>query len=438
MIGGNLQLTVPLPGRKGQGRDIAGMTKQEIFSSSRKLSRWPPLLMRAMAIGLQTCTLGEQIKMRAVSWQEHVAAGHTPFRKECRVCQEASAQDAKHRRQHLPPKAGILSVDITGPFRQAPALNKRHAKYLLVACFTWPARSNYVQEERDEDFNVPDSAPEIEDQGAENIPVLEDEPPEQEVHQQEERKEPEEGKDQKEEELREEERQDIKIEVTKMCEPISSRSKEEITKAIINMYMRLRADGYVVTQLHSDLGAEFKSKALESWCQSRTILHTYTPGDQPQMNGRCEVTVKHLKAAIRRTLHGAGAPFERWPLAARFINEKLRQKQVGKEQKTPPFLSEVLVRKRFWRMKELEPTQERVLYLCPSWVHHGHWVERPDGTQTLTKMVMHGPSEPPTLDNWIGVEDALNPIRREGGCVTRHQSTKWRRKKRRAIWAQRA
>ena len=109
--------------------------------------------------------------------------------------------------------------------------------------------------------------------------------------------------------LKEEERQVIKIEVTKMCEPIPSRSKEEITKAIINMYMRLRADGYVVTQLHSDLGAEFQSKALESWCQSRTILHTYTPGDQPQMNGRCEVTVKHLQAAIRRTLHGAGALF---------------------------------------------------------------------------------------------------------------------------------
>lgn len=61
-----------------------------------------------------------------------------------------------------------------------------------------------------------------------------------------------------------------------------SRSKEEITKAIINMYMRLRADGYVVTQLHSDLGAEFKSKALEGWCQSRTILHTYTLGISPK------------------------------------------------------------------------------------------------------------------------------------------------------------
>jgi len=58
------------------------------------------------------------------------------------------------------------------------------------------------------------------------------------------------------------------------------------------------------------------------------------------MNGRCEAIVQHIKAAIRRTLHGAEAPFDCWPIAARFINEKLRQKQVDKEKKTPPFWSE--------------------------------------------------------------------------------------------------
>jgi len=128
------------------------------------------------------------------------------------------------------------------------------------------------------------------------------------------------------------------------------------------------------------------------------------------MNGRCEAIVQHIKAAIRRTLHGAEAPFDHWPIADRFINEKLRQKQVDKEKRTPPFLSQVLVRKRFWRSRELEPTQEKVTYLCPSSVHHGHWIERADGTQALTKMVMQGLSEPPKLEDWIGIEDALNPI----------------------------
>ncbi|CAL1136815.1 unnamed protein product [Cladocopium goreaui] len=398
-IGGNLPLQVPLQGKKGQPRDVSGMTKAEICESSRRLSRWPPLMMRSIAVALQTCTMGEEVKLRAVSWQEHIAAGHTPFRRDCRVCQEACARDAHHRRQKLPPKAGVLSVDISGPFKEAPDLQKKKAKYLLVASFTWTARNQDGEEEVEEIPEVPPDAPEIEDPEAEEeLQQIADQV-----------ENPEEGpKEDTSEEL--EERKPVRIEVTKLCEPLASRSQEDVSRAIINMYMRLRADGYRVTQLHSDRGAEFRSRILEKWCLSRTILQTFTPGDQPQMNGRCEAIVQHIKAAIRRTLHGAEAPFDRWPIAARFINEKLRQKQVDKEKKTPPFLAQVLVRKRFWRSRELEPTQEKVTYLCPSWVHHVHWIERADGTQALTKMVMQGLSEPPKLEDWIGVEDALNPI----------------------------
>jgi hypothetical protein len=255
----------------------------------------------------------------------------------------------------------LLSVDISGPFRPGDDLHGRTAKYLLVGSFTWPAR---VQDQEPTEEEIPEVEPE----------ALEDEAEEQQEEEAEGQEEPSEAAQPSlEDELEEiEERQNVKIEVTKLCEPLQSRRKEDVLKAIINMYMRLRADGYVVTQLHSDLGAEFKSSSLQKWCESRTILRTYTSGDQPQMNGRCEATVQHLKAAIRRTLHGAGASYERWPLAARFINEKLRQKQVGKETKTPPFLAPVLVRKRYWRSRELEPTQETVSYICPSWAHHGH------------------------------------------------------------------
>ncbi|CAL1145464.1 unnamed protein product [Cladocopium goreaui] len=347
-IGGNLPLQVPLQGKKGQPRDVSGMTKAEICESSRRLSRWPPLMMRSIAVALQTCTMGEEVKLRAVSWQEHIAAGHTPFRRDCRVCQEACARDAHHRRQKLPPKAGVLSVDISGPFKEAPDLQKKKAKYLLVASFTWTARNQDGEEEVEEIPEVPPDAPEIEDPEAEEeLQQIADQV-----------ENPEEGpKEDTSEEL--EERKPVRIEVTKLCEPLASRSQEDVSRAIINMYMRLRADGYRVTQLHSDRGAEFRSRILEKWCLSRTILQTFTPGDQPQMNGRCEAIVQHIKAAIRRTLHGAEAPFDRWPIAARFINEKLRRKQVDK---------------------------------------------------ALTKMVMQGLSEPPKLEDWIGVEDALNPI----------------------------
>lgn len=109
-------------------------------------------------------------------------------------------------------------------------------------------------------------------------------------------------------------------------------------------------------------------------------------------------------------LKAAGADYSRWPLAVRCLNETMRLKFIGKDTKCPPFLSKVLVRKRFWRTKELLPTQEEVTYLGPSWVHHGHWVERPDGTQILSRMVMHGTVDPMTETQWVALEDQLSPL----------------------------
>ena len=97
------------------------------------------------------------------------------------------------------------------------------------------------------------------------------------------------------------------------------------------------------------------------------------------------------------------------PLAARSLNERLRLRQVGKSQKLPNFLTPVLIRKRFWRARELLPTQEQALYIGPSWVHHGHWIEREDGSLALTRMVMHSLVEPPKDEDWIGLEDELAP-----------------------------
>ena len=67
-------------------------------------------------------------------------------------------------------------------------------------------------------------------------------------------------------------------------------------------------------------------------------------------------------------------------------------------------------RKRFWRSRELEPTQEQALYLAPSWLRHGHWVERADGTHYVARMVMKKLQQPPTEEKWIGVEDHLNEL----------------------------
>jgi len=416
-----------MPGRRGVPREVEGKTKNQICEESKALSRWPPLMMRTIATSLQVGTMKGTVKFRALSWREHVAAGHTPFRKDCLVCQQASAKDQHHRRSKLPPRAGVLSLDLSGPFHVAPDLHRKTAKYLLVGAFTWLAPNQGGDDFEDLEIpEVPAEAPELDDPEEAPLPELRDEDDvwgevQEEREREAERKkqerqeqkanedQPEKGGEEGEEEGEVEERKTPKIVVTRLCLPIQSKRQHDVLRGIIDLYLRLRSDGYQVTQIHTDRGGEFTQEALDRWCASRPILHTTTAGDQPQSNGRAEVSVQWVKAEIRRILHAAGAPFSRWPLAARNLNERLRLKQIGKPAVVPNFLEPVLIRKRFWRTMELLPTQEKALYLSPSWVHHGHWIEREDGSIALTRMVMHRLQEPPKDQDWIGLEDQLAP-----------------------------
>eukprot|EP00435_Cladocopium_sp_Y103_P052037 s116_g16.t1 len=210
-----------------------------------------------------------------------------------------------------------------------------------------------------------------------------------------------------------------KVEVTRLCTPLPSKSCYDVLRAIIDMYMRPRSDGFVASQIHTDRGGEFLSDALDKWRASRTILRTYAPGDQPQCNGRVEASVQWVKARIRHMLHAADAPFSRWPLPCRSLNERLRLGQLRKETKVPPFLSEGLIRKKIVEGKEAYANTGEALYIGPSWVHHGRWIEREDGTLALARMVMHNLTTPPKDDGWIGLEDELAPaeVRRIRGKV---------------------
>ena len=85
-------------------------------------------------------------------------------------------------------------------------------------------------------------------------------------------------------------------------------------------------------------------------------------------------------------------------------------KLVGKTVKHPGFMEKVLIRKRYWHAEELAPTQEEALYLGPSWLNHGHYIERENGFQTLTRMVMSDLKEPPSEEHWIALEDEHAPM----------------------------
>ena len=448
-VGGTIALHVPMNGRRGRPREVQGKTAAQLCQESRSLSRWVPGMMRAIMEMLER-GFGGKVKMRAISWSEHVRMGHTPFRRDCRTCQMASARDFTHRRSKLPPKIGVLSLDTAGPFREGNDLNYansgrwvRKARYLLVGAFTWFKNPKNPHESDEAPGDVPEEAPVIEEyededqrqkaleeeqrgqeEGSDGYsPSLLPEDMEPQPQEEQEDQEVEEGlgggglvpqaseeeEGEKEDQQPEEER-DFEVGVTRMCVPIRSRDKNVVLKAVIDFYLRLKADGYTVSQIHTDRGGEYTSDIMKEWTSQRDIVHTFTPGDSPQTNGRAEVAVQQIKNEIRRTLLGGGATYDRWPLAARFVNETHRLKQVGKTVNHPGFMEKVLIRKRYWHAEELAPTQEEATYLGPSWLNHGHYIERENGFQTLTRMVMHGLKEAPTDEHWVALEDQHAPM----------------------------
>ena len=53
--------------------------------------------------------------------------------------------------------------------------------------------------------------------------------------------------------------------------PLQSRSEAEILKGIVDLYIRLKLEGFHVRQLHIDRTAEFRSKVLTEWCRDRCM-----------------------------------------------------------------------------------------------------------------------------------------------------------------------
>lgn len=220
-------------------------------------------------MAIQQQAFGGMVSLKKLSWAEHVLAGHTPFRKDCRVCQEACAKDHYHRRSKLPARCGVLSMDISGPFRAAPDIFRgTEAKYLLVGTFTWPDRCQDGSPEKlPEDPGCPEEAPIIDDfEAAEEERlrrerIAKDEPEKKGRGRPRKKREGEElegvrveipeGYEENVEEEDEEKREEVKVTTQRMLVPLATRNHKEVLKAVIDFYLRLRADGYLVTQLHT-------------------------------------------------------------------------------------------------------------------------------------------------------------------------------------------
>ncbi len=78
---------------------------------------------------------------------------------------------------------------------------------------------------------------------------------------------------------------------------MSSKASGAVTLAVLETYLRLKADGFVVSRFHTDRRREF-SNQLRNWFTSRGVICTRTAGDNPQANGRSEMAVQNIKTLV--------------------------------------------------------------------------------------------------------------------------------------------
>ena len=395
--GGNLVLDLPTwsnPLAKGRDHNAPG--------DSQLLARWVPGLMKrvASAVGERMFGQGGDFQLKALSWSQHVQAGHIPFRRDCRVCQEASAKSHPHRRV-AHPHAGTLSIDVAGPYIKANE-GAHVKKYMLVGAFTWlkpnGGRDDPLVEApaEDEDLPVLEEGGGDRDRGEPEHEVVDAA-----VHGEEGGARPDEAA-QPEEQV--EERIEPKLNVFRLCIPLESKKPSVVLQGLNTLYIQLRIHGYPVTRLHSDRGREFEGGGLQQWCNARSIYRTTTAGASPQSNGRAERAVQEVKLRIQRALRQAGMGPDKWPLACRYVHELERRRWADREDRPiPPFGETVLVKRRYWGRKTLEPTHEKVIYIARDPEAHGHRVLRENGALAVAPYFIAKTQDPVTDDKWIAL-----------------------------------
>ena len=429
-FGGNLPLQLP----EGECR----VDKKEVIASSKELSRWAPGFVREVAKQLQLQVFKGELRMKKLSWEEHVHQGHSPFRRDCMICQEAAARGRMHGKVHHP-KAGVLSLDVSGPYIKGRDVDGE-AKFMLIGAFTklqpreHKASDEIEEEDQAEELLVPQL--EVEDEEEEEKvgskgedPILFDSEDEELLEERGEDKEElaekkapplsdapgstedvswdvakEEGEKIAEDEGCEE-REDPKIETIRVGVPIAGKTKEDVLSGVADLYLKLRIEGHYVHTVHTDQGREFVNRDLKAWLRARGIVHSTNSGEDPKANGRAERAVGEAKSRVRRLLHSAGMSVGWWPVALRFAMETDRLKRRGDSlRRIPGFGETVVIRRRNWKTKLLEPTHEKSTYLTPMIEAHGHCVLREDGRTGVAPYVIKGVQKPEIEDEkvWIG------------------------------------
>ena len=150
--------------------------------------------------------------------------------------------------------------------------------------------------------------------------------------------------------------QPLNVRHVTLMEPVESRNVKHVVPAMYLLVTRMRYMGVCVTRIHSDRAKELLSTKFKSWVSHRNMLHTFTAGDGPQSNGRCEAEVNQLKRRTRLLLHTALQDNSHWPQAMRYATEERLRKQMeslgSPTSKMLAYDANFLVKRKRWHEKE--------------------------------------------------------------------------------------
>ena len=300
------------------------------------------------------------------AWEDHVRAGHSPYRKDCAICVESRGRDRPHHRQKTV-DGFCLSLDISGPYEPGFDQHVDKPRYYITGVVTVPTvgENPLVEglralgmQQRAQEGGTPPMAPNSGDGGshstaiagqedgdadkAENLleeaqikaarrapprtvdvedPFEPREPPTRECQGLSEAEVQE--CDLMDQKWREHLLDKPRVEVANLTQtlPLRSRNARDVVQATGLIYTRLRSLGIPVMRVHHDRAKEFLSSEFKRWIAVRDLLQSTTAGDEPQTNGRVEAELNVVRGLARTYLKSASLPNSYWPLAIRAASE---------------------------------------------------------------------------------------------------------------------
>ena len=179
-----------------------------------------------------------------------------------------------------------------------------------------------------------------------------------------------------------------------LVRPLRTRTAVEVTAAVQELALKLKAEGLHISRVHADRARELRVEPLRRWLLEKGILVTYTEGQAPQANGRAEAAVKWTKAAVKRLLMASGLGKENWAVAANYAVHDRLERTLRRSSSMLPFGTKVHVRSKVYGTGgryDLNSRWQAGSYVGPSLdVRGGHVIRLENGAyMTSTHLRPH-------------------------------------------------